>query len=355
MSEAMLEIESHKGRYQVLLDDSPFVLDPSDVPAHYVVDRRVAELYPGPLQPVLQSDSVLLIDASEHAKSLERFPAYVDHLVERKLRRGHRMVAIGGGIVQDITCFLASTMLRGVPWEFYPTTLLAQADSCIGSKSSINSGKTKNILGTFTPPTRIRISMAVLDTLEDVDVRSGIGEMLKVHAIEDPAEFDKLAADYDRLTTDKAVLARYVRRSLEFKQKLIEIDEFDQGPRNVMNYGHSFGHAIEAVTDFGVPHGIAVTLGMDLANFFSWRRGIGAEAHYRRMSPALRKNYAGFERTPIDLDGLLGALSRDKKNTSTGVRVILPDGDGRIGIHHEVADDAFRAICGEFLAEARTA
>ena len=100
------------------------------------------------------------------------------------------MVAIGGGIIQDITCFLASTMMRGLPWIFYPTTLLAQSDSCIGSKSSINSGEVKNILGTFTPPNKVIIDINFLKSLEEKDILSGIGEMIKVHAINSPESFD---------------------------------------------------------------------------------------------------------------------------------------------------------------------
>jgi hypothetical protein len=128
-------------------------------------------------------------------------------------------------------------------------TLLAQADSCIGSKSSINVGKIKNVLGTFTPPRKITISTRLLSTLDDRDIRSGIGEMLKVHGIDGPDSFDQIAADYARLTSDAETLKRYVRRSLEIKKHIIEQDEFDRGIRNVMNYGHSFGHAIESATD----------------------------------------------------------------------------------------------------------
>src|SRR5204862_184742 len=102
------------------------------------------------------------------------------------------LLAVGGGITQDITCFLAATLLRGIDWHFYPTTLLAQADSCIGSKSSINVGAAKNILGTFPPPKQVTISTCFLDTLDPGDVRSGVGEMLKVHAIEGPGAFAKI-------------------------------------------------------------------------------------------------------------------------------------------------------------------
>jgi 3-dehydroquinate synthase len=133
------------------------------------------------------SEKVLIIEATEENKSLAQFPAYVDSLFGLNVRRGQKLVAIGGGIIQDITCFLAATMMRGLPWMFYPTTLLAQSDSCIGSKSSINSGEVKNILGTFTPPEQVVIDVDFLKTLEEKDIFSGIGEMIKVHAVETPS------------------------------------------------------------------------------------------------------------------------------------------------------------------------
>lgn len=351
------EITSHTGPYGVAFDAEGPTRDFANPPAdcHYIIDRRVADLHGKILAPVLKSRSVLLLDATEDNKSLERFPAYVDHLVSRELRRGQTLVAVGGGIIQDITCFLAATMLRGVPWRFYPTTLLAQADSCIGSKSSINSASAKNILGTFTPPRHVTIATPFLKTLDPRDVRSGVGEMLKVHAIAGPGAFDRIAADYPKLFTDSSVMERYIRESLLIKKRFIEEDEFDRGPRNIFNYGHTFGHAIEAATAFAIPHGIAVTLGMDMANFTSARLSVGNEAHFRRMHPVLRSNYAGFERHEIPKDAFFTAIAKDKKNVGTGsVTLILPDADARIFKAAYPADETFRAICSDFFETVRT-
>ena len=153
MSELM-EIQSHKGIYTIEFDDAcierfgEWDFDTT----HFIVDRKVSQLYREQLQPILEAPSVLLLDAIETNKSLEKLPDYVEFLVDKRIRRNHTLVAIGGGIMQDISSFLAATLLRGVEWIFFPTTLLSQADSCIGSKSSINCRGTKNILGTFTPP-----------------------------------------------------------------------------------------------------------------------------------------------------------------------------------------------------------
>ena len=177
--------------------------------------------------------------------------------------------------------------------------------------------------------------------------------MLKVHAIEGPAAFDRIAAAYPTLADDRAALARFLRDSLEYKKKLVEADEFDRGPRLVMNYGHSFGHAIEAATAFAVPHGIAVTIGMDLANLAAARLGLGRAEHYRRMHPALAENWRGFARTPVPLEPFLAALGKDKKNTATRLGLILPDMEGRIRRFEVAADETFRAVCAEHLARGR--
>lgn len=351
-----LLIQSHAGPYRVHFEEDALERLNAAPPAnaHFVIDRKVAGLYESRMGAVLGAKSVLLVDALEENKSLEKFPAYVQHLVAKGLRRDHQLIAIGGGIVQDIVCFLAATMLRGVDWVFYPTTLLAQADSCIGSKSSINCGDAKNILGTFTPPRRIHLSTNFLDTLDERDVRSGVGEMLKVHAIAGPGDFDRIAADYARLFADKETMVRTIRRALEIKQGYIEQDEFDQGPRQVFNYGHSFGHAIEAATDFGIPHGIAVTIGMDLANWIAPRLGVGAEDHWVRMRPPLQANYRGYQSHPVPLEPFLKALSKDKKNVGSGsATLILPDKEGHIFRGAYATDAAFAALCQEFLTQVR--
>ena len=345
-------VQSHAGAYSVVFEtDAPFASLRGEFPGtHLIVDARVRSLYAADLDG-LHARSVISIDADEHAKSLERCPAYIEQLVAAGVRRDHTLLAIGGGVIQDIVCFLASVTLRGLSWTFYPTTLLAQADSCIGSKSSINVAGIKNIVGTFTPPGEVAINTRVLATLTDADRRSGIGEMLKVHAIDGPATFDRLAGDYDRLG-DESILASYIEASLRLKQRLIELDEFDRGPRRVMNYGHSFGHAIEAATDFAIPHGIAVTLGMDMANWVAG--GLDADTRtFARMHPTLAVNARGFERTDVPLERVLDALGKDKKNTDGALALILPDREGRITLRKVANDATFRNLCATYLGEGR--
>jgi 3-dehydroquinate synthase len=348
-------IESHAGAYTAYFDDAALDRLNEDLPenVHFIIDARIAGLYGDRLSAVLASPSVLQLDALETNKSLDRMPVYVQHLVSKGIRRDHTLIAIGGGIIQDIACFLSATLLRGVNWKFYPTTLLAQADSCIGSKSSINAGDAKNIMGTFTPPKEVFISTRMLDTLDEKDVRSGVGEMLKVHAIDGSDSFALIAQDYDRLFNDPTVMMTYIRRSLEIKKPYIQEDEFDRGPRNIFNYGHSFGHAIEAATDFGIPHGIGVTIGMDMANYVAAETGFGRADTFAGRHACLRRNYRGFEEYPVPVERFLQALGRDKKNIGADLVLILPDADGRIQKTRRENDETFRTICTRFLQETR--
>lgn len=349
-------IQSHQGPYHVAFHDSVDAakagIDPQTT--HFLIDENIAGLYEAELADFLDGRSVLRISATEASKSLDCFPHYVDHLVTRQIRRDHRLCAIGGGIIQDITCFLAATMLRGVPWSFLPTTLLAQADSCIGSKSSINAGGAKNILGTFTPPNEVHICARFLDTLSEQDLRSGVGEILKVHAIEGPAAFDSLSRDYDGLFRDSALMQRYVRRALEIKKGFVEIDEFDRGPRNIFNYGHSFGHAIESATCFAIPHGVAVTMGMDMANYIAKVLNDCGNA-FDRMHPTLRMNYRDFESTTVPIDDFLVAIAKDKKNLGDELTLILPGLDGVPGKCQRENDSTFSEACTNYLDSVRCA
>ena len=327
-------IQSHKGEYTAnfIRGGISQLNDNLVSKAVYIIDSNICKLYSERIDKILSSQRVVLIDASEGNKSLDKMPGYVKELVSLNIKRGDPLIAIGGGIIQDITCFLASTLMRGLPWFFYPTTLLSQADSCIGSKSSINSGEFKNILGTFLPPEQVIIDVDFLQTLEQREIFSGLGEMLKVHAINNPESFNLISGSYEKILDDPTVMEEFIFNSLSMKKKLIEIDEFDQGPRNIMNYGHSFGHAIESATNYGIPHGIAVTMGMDIANFIAIALGVSNTSTFERMHDVLHKNCKAYRYVNINVDSLLNALSKDKKNSTTQLKLILPDKTGVIGI-----------------------
>jgi 3-dehydroquinate synthase len=251
-------------------------------------------------------------------------------LVRRRVRRDFTLVAFGGGIVQDVTAFSASVLFRGIAWAFLPTTLLAQADSCIGSKTSINLGETKNVLGNFYPPSWVVIDPRFLESLSAEDIESGIGEMLHYFVYADSPALDAIIAEHAAVIDDRARLLPYIRESLTIKKRVIELDELDRGERNKFNYGHTFGHALEAVTDFAVRHGHAVTVGMDIANYVSVGLGLLAPSAFQDLHGLLRTNFPRYDWAGFDVDRYLGALTRDKKNIGDGVTCILAEGRGRL-------------------------
>ena len=351
-----IKINSHRGQYEVIFN-SDLLSSLNELltdETHFIIDKNVADLYAKNLSKILQDSKTIIIEATEENKAIDNMIWLFKDLVNNKIKKNHILIAIGGGIVQDITCFVASTLLRGLRWHFIPTTLLAQADSCIGSKSSINLGTVKNILGTFNPPDQVILCTKFLETLENKDMQSGIGEIIKVHAIDGQESFSKLKSDFDNFIDDSEMLLNYIRNSLLIKKKFIEADEFDNGIRNIFNYGHSFGHAIESATNFSIPHGIAVSIGMDMANYIAFSNGILPDKCRVGMHSILFKNYKNFRHVKFSVEDMIEALKKDKKNTSTNLKLILPVGEkAEIKKIEVTPDQLFINQCSEFLNDFR--
>ena len=239
---------------------------------------------------------------------------------------------------------LFRSLYRGVGWIFVPTSLLAQCDSCIGSKTSINFGPFKNQIGGFYPPALIINDLGFLDTLSREELRSGLGEMMHYFLLTSRADFERLQREYDQALVDREVLRGLLRRSLEIKREMIERDEFDEGPRNVFNYGHSFGHALESYTEFAIPHGIAICFGMDLANQISVALGLLPPKEAAEMRALLERNWRPTIPGEIDLERYLSLLRKDKKNVGSDVRVILSRGLGDMFITKVPLDEALKSV-----------
>lgn len=293
-----------------------------------IIDKDIKELYQDKLDPVLQQTAHLALTASEDQKEFSRLAQVINHLIENGFRKNHRLVAIGGGIIQDITGFLASILYRGVDWLFAPTTLLSQCDSCIGSKTSINFASYKNQLGTFYPPRIILVDNGFLDTLPELDLRSGIGEMIHYFLIAGRGEFEFIRDNRQACLQDKSVLLEAVSRSLTIKRAMIQKDEFDRNERQIFNYGHSFGHALETLSNYRIPHGIAVSYGMDLANHLSAKLGYISPELRQEIRPLLEANWRGVGLGRINSDQFIAALGKDKKNVGNQIKVILTRGLG---------------------------
>lgn len=307
-----------------------------------IIDKKVCALFPAEIEPALKVKNIV-IEASEEIKSYKGVEPILEELIERGFKKNHRLVAIGGGITQDITSFCASVLYRGVQWIFFPSTLLAQCDSCIGSKTSINFGSYKNQLGTFNPPEEIFLYNDFASTLTDEELRSGLGEMMHFYFIGGREYFNFIIENYDKVFDDLSILPSLIKKSLTIKRTLAEIDEFDKKERRIFNYGHSFGHAIESMTSFSIQHGIAVSIGMDIANWVSMHLNFISKDEYLEMHELLIKNRTGEELAKIAPDGLINFLKKDKKNIDGGINVILTKGLGSMFVHqiddHQLLDN----------------
>ncbi|HET7459866.1 MAG TPA: AroB-related putative sugar phosphate phospholyase (cyclizing) [Longimicrobium sp.] len=349
MSEALV-VRSHLREYEVrFVDDFTVALAEHAARGFFLVDATVFELYRDRIAPLVPAERMIVIEATERHKTIEHCTTLLYQLVERRVRRGDLLVAIGGGVVQDITAFMASVLYRGLEWVFYPTTLLAQADSCIGSKSSINMGEYKNLLGNFYPPAQIVSDASFLRTLPQAEVRSGVGEMLHFFFYAGSEHPERIRDEYELLVAEPGRLVPFIRASLEIKRAVAERDEFDRGERRLFNYGHTFGHAIESVTDYGVNHGQAVTLGMDLANHVSRGLGFIGDQEFEAMHRLLEKNLPDFQLGEDQLDAYLRALSKDKKNQGAMLGCILSHGYGKLQLHQLPMDETLTDLIAGYF------
>jgi len=317
-----------------------------------IIDNKVKSLYPKWIEDALENYNYIGIDAAESQKSYQAVEPVINTLIERGFRKNHRLIAIGGGITQDVTAFIASILYRGVQWYFFPTTLLAQGDSCIGSKTSINFGKFKNQVGGFYPPNKIYVDPAFLNSLPHNELQSGLGEMAHYFVVAGEQDFERYKRDYLQALTDKKVLGGLIARSLEIKKSYIEIDEYDKNERQVFNYGHSFGHAIESLTNYAIPHGIAVSFGMDISNFVSMKKRY-ITADVRQNSRELfEKIWDGYSDKVkgLDVDTYIVALTKDKKNKGPLLGLILNNGYGNVFKDFTENDVKFRGWMEEYFA-----
>jgi len=312
----VLTVASRAGNYDVIfIEDFVEVLkNQYKKDTFFIMDEKLIELYEDPFASILNKEYYIPVEANEQHKTLDYCQHLIQSLVGKNIRKNYALIAFGGGIVQDITGFISSILFRGIRWEFFPTTLLAQADSCVGSKTSINFDEYKNLLGNFYPPSKIYIDDRFLETLPFSEIKSGIGEILHFFIIANSSLLTRLVDHYDEMLSSPEMLREYIIESLNIKKKLVEIDEYDRNKRNVFNYGHTFGHAIETVSQYSVNHGQAVTMGMDIANYISLSLEKLSKRDFEYMHKILLKNMPQFRLSADMIEDYFTALSKDKKN-----------------------------------------
>lgn len=314
-------------------------------PLAVVSDDTVAGLYAQPVLASLRSAGytahLLTIPPGEAAKTLHNVQQMWRFFLEGGLERGSTVLALGGGVVGDLTGFAASAYLRGVPWVVLPTTLLAMVDASLGGKTGADLPEGKNLIGAFHPPALVLADPAALESLPGAELRNGLAEVVKHGVIGDAQLFNRCAAGLAALQGDWTAL---VRRAAAVKLDVIERDPYERGERATLNLGHSLGHAIEVVSDYRIRHGEAVAIGMCAAARLAAGMGVCPPETPAAIVDALQ-GLGLPTRLPPNLpeEALLAAMGRDKKRSAGKLRLALPEYVGKVrwGV---AVDDPLRLI-----------
>ena len=318
--------------------------------AFFFVDYNVFNLYRRELNNFIKKNRYYIIKATEDNKEFSSLSHCYKFLIENSFTRRDVLFTIGGGILQDISGFVSSTLYRGIKWIFIPTTLLAQADSCIGSKTSINFEGKKNLIGNFYPPDYIYIDTSFCETLTPEYFNSGLGEILKFHLMSDEKRYQKLK---NFLSLKKLVqsdtFSDIILSTLEIKKSYFEGDEFDTGRRNLLNYGHCFGHALESASSYSISHGEAVIVGMGFANLLSRNRGIMSEEKYNEFEEILNKHYPIFNFNRITAEQIIYYLKHDKKREGKDLTMILSEDIGKQYKYTDIKEDEIINTYDQFV------
>ncbi len=290
---------------------------------------------------------LFVLEPGEKTKSLADFGTLADGILALGIERGTAVIALGGGVIGDLAGFVAATLLRGLDIIQIPTTLLSQVDSSVGGKTGINSVHGKNLIGSFHQPKLVLADIGALESLPPRELRAGYAEIVKYGLIDRPGFFDWLEQNGRGLINGDAEARRLaVIESCRAKAEIVAADERESGKRALLNFGHTFGHALEAITGYGgeLLHGEAVAIGMTLAFKISERRGHCPEDDTRRVMRHLTSvdlpTSASTLQTDITTDAMIAAMARDKKVEAGIPRFILVDGIGaaKAGIEIEQAE-----------------
>ena len=318
--------------------------------APYVKGRRVAivtnpvvaTLYLPRVQEALVRAGAqavpILVEEGEKAKGWTTLDRVFDALLAARLGRDALVVALGGGVVGDLAGFAAATYQRGVPFIQVPTTLLAQVDSSVGGKTAINHARGKNMVGAFHQPLAVIADVAALDSLPDRELRAGIAEVIKHGFILDQPFVAWLEANIAKLLArDRAALEHAVLRSCELKAQVVAADERESGQRAILNFGHTFGHAIEAGAGYGEwLHGEAVAIGMVMAAELSARAGTLRREDADRVKALIERAGLPVRGPKLPIERYLELMQVDKKAAGGKVRFVLLEGLGRATLRGEV-------------------
>ena len=351
-----LIIQSRQGDYPAeffsSIDD--IVHRVMEIPEALVVcDANIAELYRNELAPVLTDRSTRLVVADEEAKSLDGVSGLVQWLIDQGAVRSTTVIAIGGGCIQDLVSFTCHIYFRGIRWLFVPTTVLSQADSCIGAKSGINVLPYKNQLGSMHSPRQVLISTEFLRTLPNTEVASGYGEIVKLSVTSSKHFFGQLQSALAEGGLRNPHVLALTRASLAAKREIIEADEYESDLRRVLNFGHTFGHALEALSGHGIPHGLAVLWGIDVINRLGMMWGLTDPRIAQDLTDMISANFEYELPTMPSVKELLEMVGRDKKVSEGRVHFAVLVEPGQFVIEPRAIDSTLAEQVSAVLSESR--
>ncbi|WP_170227117.1 3-dehydroquinate synthase [Luteibaculum oceani] len=285
-----------------------------------LVDENVAKIYAGLFKDVW--NKIILIRAGEGAKSLVYTEIVIQQLLELNIDRSSNLIAVGGGVTCDLTGFIASTIFRGINFSFIPTTLLAQVDAAIGGKNGVNFNGYKNVIGTLQHPDLIHININFLNTLSDIEFTSGMAEVIKHACIHSFGYFEFLKRNAAEIKEkNPEILLEMVRQSVEIKAQIVAKDPKEIGGRKILNYGHTYGHAIE--THLNIPHGFAVSMGIIVANELAEKQTALSEKEQLEIKNLLRQFGLPTDLSSLEFNALKNKISKDKKRIQSKIDFIL--------------------------------
>ncbi len=315
-----------------------------------ISDDHVAGLYGEKLMRSLASAGIeaelITFPQGEANKNLQTMAVLASELAGRGFDRADGLIALGGGVTGDITGFLASIYMRGIPFVQIPTSLLAQVDSSVGGKTGVDIPEGKNLVGTFYQPGAVYIDIDVLQTLPAEELRGGLAEVIKYGIIYDADFFDFLNINHAAvLALDNDIITRLISRCCEIKARVVEEDEREGGLRRILNFGHTIGHAVEAASDFQIIHGLAVGIGMCAAAELAVKTGCLSQEKALEIRRLIKKYGLPVSIPPeLDRTAIKKFLLSDKKTIGGRVFYVLPETIGKVMITDQVREEDVDAV-----------
>ena len=316
-----------------------------------ITNEQIADLYLSEISQTLNAFElkILVLPEGETEKNLETVGKAVEFLSDNGIDRDSSIIAFGGGVIGDITGFVASSYMRGIKFLQVPTTLLAQVDSSVGGKTGVNISTGKNLIGAFYQPSAVIADTRYLNTLEPNRFSEGLAEVIKYGLIRDADFFAWIGKNTSRiLTLEPEVMAHLIERCCQIKAEIVSEDEREGSVRAILNYGHTFGHAIESLTDYSVyTHGEAVSIGMVMAASMAERMGMLSQEDKKDITSLLESVNLPTRKPDLNRNDFLESMKRDKKVQDGEIRLILLESIGKAIISNDYPNEILMKTISE--------